>query len=233
MTGCIQSKTAVGLCAIFLFALAGCSAYNAVHDFFFKAKDVEPVEVLIEKGMDEFESGNYKTALEYFQKVKDWYPFSKYVTLAELKIADAHYQLEEYEDAIFAYQEFADLHPNNEAVPYVVYQIGRCYFDQMDTIDRDQSVTRKALESFRQLKKQHPDSLYAEKATDHINKCLKNLSGNEFYVAMFYYDNKQYEAALQRFKSLVANYPDVGVHRVALQYIVKCEASLAQQAQGD
>ncbi|MEJ2472437.1 MAG: outer membrane protein assembly factor BamD, partial [Desulfobacterales bacterium] len=187
----------------------------------------------VQEGMDEYDSGNYKSALEYFQKIKDWYPFSKYVTLAELKIADAHYHLEEYEDAIFAYQEFADLHPNNEAVPYVLYQIGRCYFDQMDTIDRDQTVTRKALENFRQLQKQYPRSLYAERATDHINKCLKNLAGNEFYIAMFYYKSKHYDAALQRFKSLVANYPDVGVHRIALQYIAKCESSLAKQAQGN
>lgn len=226
-------KAAVGLCILYLFLLTGCSLYNSVHDFFFKEKDIEPVEVLVQEGMDEFDSGNYKSALEYFQKIKDWYPFSKYVTLAELKIADAHYQLVEYEDAIFAYQDFADLHPNNEAVPYVLYQIGRCYFDQMDTIDRDQSVTRKALENFRQLQKQYPQSLYAEKATDHIDKCLKNLAGNEFYIAMFYYKSKHYDAALQRFKSLVTNYPDVGVHRVALQYIAKCESSLAKQAQGN
>jgi outer membrane protein assembly factor BamD len=103
----------------------------------------------------------------------------------------------------------------------------------MDTIDRDQSVTRKALDNFRQLQKQFPQSLYAEKATEHIDKCLKNLAGNEFYIAMFYYKSKHYDAALQRFKSLVTTYPDVGVHRVALQYITKCESSLAKQVQGN
>jgi outer membrane protein assembly factor BamD len=50
---------------------------------------------------------------------------------------------------------------------------------------------------------------------------------------MFYYKSKHYDAALQRFKSLVTNYPDVGVHRVALQYITKCESSLAKQVQGN
>ncbi|MFZ0130950.1 MAG: outer membrane protein assembly factor BamD [Desulfobacterales bacterium] len=226
----LMMKATVALCLGFIFTLSGCSVYNSVHGFLFKAEDVEPVEILVQKGMDEYESGDYKSALEYFQKVKDWYPFSKYVTLAELKIADAHYQLEEHAEAISAYRDFADLHPNNEAVPYVLYQIGRSYFDQLDTIDRDQSVTREALENFRQLQKQYPNSIYAEKATDHIDKCLKNLAGNEFYIAMFYYNNKNYDAALHRFRSLVTNYPDAGVHRVALQYITKCESSLANQA---
>jgi len=122
--------------------------HRAVRDFFFKPDDVEPVEVLVQNGMDDYDAGDYKAALENFQKLKDWYPFSKYVTLAELKIADSHYHREEYAEAVLAYQEFADLHPNNEAVPYVIYQIGRCYFDQIDAIDRDQSTTRKAVDTF-------------------------------------------------------------------------------------
>jgi outer membrane protein assembly factor BamD len=226
-----DTKKLISVCLCYLFLLTSCATYNKVRDFIFKPKDLESVEVLVQNGMDEFESGDYKAALENFQKLKDWYPFSKYVTLAELKIADSHYHLEEYAEAILAYREFADLHPNNEAVPYVIYQIGRCNFDQMDAIDRDQSVTRKALDTFLQLQRQYPNSLYAERATEHINKCLKNLAGNEFYIAMFYYKNKRYDAALQRFKAIVIKYPDVGVNRIALQYIAKCETSLAKLSQ--
>lgn len=218
------------LCTLILLGVSGCSLYNSIYDSFFGAKDVAPVEVLVQEGMEEYEDGNYKTALEKFQQIKDWYPFSKYVMLAELKIADSHYRLEEYEDAVFAYQEFADLHPNNEAIPYVLYQIGRCYFDRMDTIDRDQSVTRRALEVFQQLQKQHPNSIYAEKAADHIHLCLKSLAGNEFYIAMFYFNSKHYDAALERFKAVVEKYPDVGVQQIALQYITKCESTLAEKS---
>jgi outer membrane protein assembly factor BamD (BamD/ComL family) len=64
----ISMKATVALCMLFIFLLTGCSVYNAVHDFLFKEKDIEPVEVLVQEGMDEFDSGNYKSALEYFQK---------------------------------------------------------------------------------------------------------------------------------------------------------------------
>jgi outer membrane protein assembly factor BamD len=74
-------------------------------------------------GMDAYENGNYGKAIDKFQRLKDYYPFSKYAILAELKIADAHYQREEYEEAIFAYENFENLHPRNEATPYVIYQI--------------------------------------------------------------------------------------------------------------
>ncbi len=199
---------------------AGCSLFRS------KEKEVDSVEVLLQTGTTAYEKGNYKAALEAFEQLKDWYPFSKHVTLAELKIGDSFYHLEQYEDAVGAYEEFAELHPGNEARPYVIYQIGRCYFDRIATIDRDQSSTRKALETFRQLRLQYPDSIYAERADDHINRCMKSLAGNEFYIAKFYFKSKRYRAALKRFQAVVTAYPDVGMHREAMGYIARCEARL-------
>lgn len=216
-------RFAVPLTAVLtvVMLVAGCSLFRS------KEQEVDSVEVLLQKGSQAYAEGDYKVALEAFTQLKDWYPFSKHVTEAELKIGDSYYHLEQYEDAIGAYEEFAELHPGNEARPYVIYQIGRCYFDRIATVDRDQSATRKALETFRQLRLQYPDSIYAERADDHINRCLKNLAANEFYIARFYYKSKRYDAALKRFQAVITEYPDVGFHRQAMQYIGKCEARLA------
>ena len=74
-----------------------------------------------------------------------------------------------------------------------------------------------------------PDNENAGKAEEHINKCMKILVGNEFYVGLFYYKSKHYKAALNRFKAVLSRYPDVGVHRDALLYIALCKDSLAKQ----
>ncbi|MBW2598249.1 MAG: outer membrane protein assembly factor BamD, partial [Deltaproteobacteria bacterium] len=161
----------------------------------------------------------------------DWYPFSKYVPFAELKIADANYNIEEYEEAVSAYEEFESLHPRNEAIPYVIYKMGLCYFQQIDTIDRDQSTAKKALDTFHRLKKQFPKDPYAIKAEENIKKCLKSLTGHELYVGLFYLKSKHYKAALHRFESILTQYPDVGVHQKALQHIATCEALLKEQDQ--
>ena len=200
---------------------SGCAIFRT------QEEEVDSVEVLLQRGTEQFEKGNYKAALDAFELLKDWYPFSRHVVFAELKIGDSYYHLKQYEDAIAAYEEFAELHPGNDARPYVIYQIGRCYFDQIATIDRDQSPTREALKTFRQLRQQYPKSMHAERANDHINRCLKNLAGNEFYIARFYYRSKRYRAALHRFQTVVTEYPDVGLHREAMQYIAKCEARLS------
>jgi outer membrane protein assembly factor BamD len=146
-----------------------------------------------------------------------------------LKIADAHYQREEYEEAIFEYENFERLHPRNEAIPYVIYQIGRCYFDQIDTTDRDQTSARKAFEAFQRLQKQFPEDQYARRSEEHISKALKSLAGNTYYIGEFYYRTKHYKAALRRFMSLISDYPDVGYHQQALEYIARCEAAIAEE----
>jgi len=192
-------------------------------------KEEKTAQELARDGMDQFNRGRYSKSIASFEKLKSWYPFSKFVPFAELKIADANYNIKEYEEAVAAYEEFESLHPRNEAIPYVIYKIGLCYFKQIDTIDRDQTTAKKALNMFNRLKKQFPGDSYSIKAEENIKKCLKSLTGHELYVGLFYLKSKHYQAALHRFKSILTQYSDVGVHQMALQHIAACEALLKEQ----
>jgi len=223
-----MGRIAIG-CLIIWLVLTGCSSLQDSIDKFLGTDEGDSAQELAWDGMDAYENGKYLKAIEKFQKIKDFYPFSKYAILAELKIADAHYQRDEYEEAIFEYENFERLHPRNEAIPYVIYQIGRCYFDQIDTTDRDQTSARKALEAFQRLQKQFPENQYARRSEEHISKALKSLAGNTYYIGEFYYRTKHYKAALRRFMSLISDYPDVGYHQQALEYIAKCEAAIAEE----
>jgi outer membrane protein assembly factor BamD len=222
----MKMKTLSALCIfIFLITCSGC----ALLDMLFEEEPEGSAQELAWEGMESYQDGDYERAIQAFERLKDWYPFSKFAVLAELKLADAYYQVGQYEDAIFAYEEFENLHPQNEAVPYVVYQIGMCHFQQTDSIDRDQSATRKALDVFIRLREQFPESEYAVKAEEKIKLCFKNLARHELYVALFYYNSNHYKAALGRFKGILTKYPDVGLHQTAIRYIPLCEAKIAEE----
>lgn len=203
--------------AMLLLALSGCA-------WFGKDKPEKPAQQLVEEGVKDYDRGHYKDALEAFQQLRDWYPFSKYAILAELRIADAHYHLQEYPEAVMAYEEFERLHPRNEAIPYVIYQIGLCYFEQIDSVDRDQTSARKAMETFQRLIRQHPDDPHAKKAGANLVTCIQSLAGHEYYVGQYYYKRQYYKAALHRFLAVINQYPDVGYHKKALEYIAECQA---------
>lgn len=206
---------------IALFVFQGCAL--------FAVKEEKYAQELADDGMEAYQEGDYKEAIESFEKIKDWYPFSKFAMLAELKIADSHYKLKEYDDAVAAYEEFENLHPLNEAIPYVIFQTGLCYFEQVDAPDRDQTKARKALDAFNRLTKQFPKDTYALKAGEYTNICYKSLAESELGIGLYYYKSKHYKAALKRFKAVLTNYPDVGVHHQAIQYIAMCETLLLKQ----
>jgi outer membrane protein assembly factor BamD len=194
-------------------------------------KEEKTAQELVQDGVALFEAGKYKKAIDSFETLRDWYPFSKYAILAELKIADGYFNLESYADAIFAYEEFEQLHPRNEAVPYVIFRIGRSYFNQIDTIDRDQTNAKKALETYRRLVQQYPTDVYAGMARSDMLACYQSLAGHEFYVGVFYYRNKNYKAAKVRFTSVIKDYPDVGYHQPSLTYLANCETWIQSQLQ--
>lgn len=188
-------------------------------------------EQLAAEGNRAFMDEDYRDAVKAYTDLKDWYPFSRYAILAELKIADSHYHLEEYEEAILAYKNFEKMHPRNDAVPYVIYQTGMSWFNQIDTIDRDPSPAKKSMALFRRLQEQYPDSKEAKAAGEKIGKCLENIAGHELYVADFYYKTKQYQAALKRYEYIVEFLPETDQAKSALAKIPECaKAAKAAEA---
>ena len=221
-----RMKRLLTLLIVGLMLFSGCASIKEW--FGLGGEEERNAQELAYDGMDQYNSGWYKKSIDTFEKLKDWFPFSKYAILAELKIADSHYQLGQYEDAVYAYESFENLHPRNEAIPYVIYQIGMCHFEQLSSSDRDQAPAHKAIETFQRLVREHPDSPYAARAREHINQCLKSMAEAEFRVGVFYYKSKHYRGALERFKRVITRYPDVGIHQEALLYIALCETSIAK-----
>ncbi len=204
--------------------LGGCSLYDRL---FGEEEEKRPSEHM-EEGNRAMEKGNYESATESFQKLKDRYPYSKHAIEAELKMADAFYKREEFLDAYDAYDEFERLHPKNKNIPYVIYQRGMCHFEQITTIDRDQSHTLKAKEEFERLIRRFPREEYARLARKKIRKCLIYLAEYELYVGHFYYKKGFYEAAMARYSYIIKNYPDMGQYHEALEYISKCKEKISE-----
>ena len=211
------------LCLICLaFIMSGCALFDSPR------RMEKTADQLAADGASAFMRGKYRSAITAYTDLKDWYPFSRYAILAELKIADAHFQLKEYLQAIAAYEQFERMHPRNEAVPYVIHQIGLSWFNQMDTVDRDVTPAKNALAQFRRLMEQFPDDEHARKAPEYIQACIDKIAGHELYVAKFYMKTGQYLAGLKRFEHIVEFYPGTPQSETALNLIPECAALLAE-----
>ncbi len=217
--------TRLGLVALVVFVLQGC----ALFDWLSKEKEEKSPAELMSEGMENFERGYNDSALEAFRELKDKYPYSPYAITAEIRIADALFKKALYDEAFAAYSEFERLHPKNPEIPYVIYQKGMCHFEQVTTIDRDQSPTLLAKEEFERLLKKFPSTEYARMARIKIRECYIFLARYELYVAHFYFKKKHYRAAMGRYQYILENYPDLGQYQEAVEYLSRCKQKIEEQ----
>lgn len=184
----------------FLATLLGCTGA--------KVKRNKAVDVAYNEAMDLFNHKRYEESATAFKELNAQYPLSKYAVLAKLKVADSYFYDENYPEAISAYLEFEKLYPTNENIPYANFQIGMSYFNQIPTIDRDQTASMNAAAEFSRLISRFPNSQYTGKAKDNLAICRNNLAEKEFYIGEFYYKKKNFKAATERFTIVIAKYPD-------------------------
>ena len=132
-------------------------------------------------------------AVESFQAVIDNYPQSEFAPLAELSIADAYFRDASYDESLAYYRDFADLHPQNEKVPYAVLQAAQCHVKQISSIDRDQTATREALGYLDRLLRNHP---YAEETREGervLYELRQRLARNVMETGDFYLDRDEFK----------------------------------------
>lgn len=168
-------------------------------------------EALYQKGHEDFQKGHYEKAIQSFQRLKEEYPLSELAIRAELGVADANFSNEEYGYAEMAYNDFVNLHPANDNLSYVMYQIGMCHYKQLSTIDRDQTETWKALKAFEKLIARFPTSKFSFLAEKKTKECKIRLAEHEYYVGEIYFKMKKYKAALKRFEHIIKNYSHLGL----------------------
>ncbi|MBN1627801.1 MAG: outer membrane protein assembly factor BamD [Deltaproteobacteria bacterium] len=204
------------------FFCSGCSTA--------KKKDIyerTPADLLAE-GQEKLDRAEFKSATTLLQAIKDRYPYSKESIIAELKLADSLFKRKEYDSALENYNEFERLHPKDKDIPYILYQKGMCHFNQIKSMDREQTQVTLARDEFEGLVKRFPDNEYSLKAREKIRQCLVYQAEYELYVGIFYFRTKRYLPALNRFTSLIEKYPDTGQYREALEYIARCKVKLAE-----
>ena len=195
----VIKKSSAFLLLLVLVLMVGCSGKDT--------KEV-PAEDLAREGLELFDRGKYYRALQTFNIIKDRFPFSRYSLLAELKSADCNYYMKEYDVAQELYEEFEKNHPTNEAISYVVFQIGRCQYTAIDTSDRDTTGAHRSIETFTRLVKTFPKSAYVEEAKVLIKNSREFLGSHELYVAKWYLKVGEKKQAKTRLEFLLDNYPE-------------------------
>lgn len=216
--------------AVLVLGASGCGWWKDVRDWWRPAEMARASpEALFRRGAELYQEGRYKRAIESFQRLKEIFPLHSLVVNAELGIADSYFSDQSYIEAEMAYRDFIAMRPTNENLPYVMFQLAMCHFNQIGAIDRDQTETVKALKEFERLIARFPNSKFSLLAERNALECRKKLAEKEFYVGHNYFLRDKYRAALGRFETIARDYPGLGLDYRVRQFIEESKRRLSLQ----
>ncbi|HET9229223.1 MAG TPA: outer membrane protein assembly factor BamD [Thermoanaerobaculia bacterium] len=215
-------KRTVLLLLVLLVALAGCKSGRGAEDPLLQLSAEESLVM----GKELLTQQKYARARPYFQHAFEVEPNSAIGREGLLLAADTYYQeggTANYVQAEAKYRDFLNRFPTSEQAPYVQFQIANSLAKRMEKPDRDQTVTRKALDAYRELARLYPTSEYAAQAQEQISLVHNNLAEHEFTVGRFYLRYGIYMGAVQRFETLLNEFPqypnrDKVIYHLGLAY---------------
>ncbi len=183
--------------------LAGCGATTGRD----QPLDDFSAEEIFQRGEFELETSRRASrAIRYFSEVERLYPYSQFARRALIMQAFAYHRDRDYEEARAAAQRFLDLYPDDEDAAYAQYLLALSFYDQIDLVGRDQGLTFQALRALRDVIERYPDTEYARSSELKFELAFDHLAAKEMEIGRFYLKQRQYPAAINRFRVVVEDF---------------------------
>lgn len=158
----------------------------------------------------QMKQGKFNEARLTLRHLEQYLPGSPEFPKAKLMLGDSFFfqGSPSYPEAEVEYTSFLNYFPRHELRDYALYHRALCHFSSIESAERDQSETRKALEGFQQLLTESPGSPYVGETRAKILQCWRRIAEHELIVGVFYVNTYFYPGAERRLKSLLETYPD-------------------------
>jgi outer membrane protein assembly factor BamD len=194
-------------------SLASCSAFETnVQDAAIEEKDTARQN--FEAAEAAFQAARWQEAVKYFELVKNKFPYSKYAVLAELRLADTHFEREKWLEAASSYRIFVRFHPRHEQVAYAAWRVAlahsRAIEDNVawlpfvDAREKDQSAAVDTIKACDDFLLRFPTDEHAAEVRALRVTARGRLADVDLYAASFYESRGKWQGARWRYER-VAN----------------------------
>jgi len=216
-----------------LLLFGGCSAIGDL--FKQKPQALMPAGDLYAQGEMELDRNRYAEARNAFKKIVERHPQSTYAPRARFLMGESYYRESEWDKAIKEFEVFLSFYPRHQIADLVQFRLAMSYYDQLKPVEQDQGITVKAMEAFRKLVREYPESRYAADALAKIDVCRGRLAQKELWVASYYFNQGNPAAAKQRLEGVIKDYPRTlvipeALYRLGEVYAVDGRTQEAQDA---
>ncbi len=184
-----------------LLLLGGCGIFAQ------RPEPIPPAAELYQRGETELDRRRYEDARANFKRIVERHPDSSFAARARFLMGEAYYREGEFDKAIKEFEAFTSFYPRHMIADLVQYRLAMSYYDQMKPVEQDQALTQKAVDQFKRLVKEYPESRYAPDALAKIDICRGRLAQKELWVANYYWIQGNLLAVRQRLELILKDYP--------------------------
>ena len=191
-----------------------------------------PPEELYQLGETELGRNRYDEARQHFRKIVERHPNASLAPRARFLVGEAYYREGEFASAIKEFETFLSFFPRHQIADLVQYRLAMSYYDQLKPVEQDQGLTVKALEQFKKLVKEYPESRYASDALAKIDVGRGRLAQKELWVASYYFTQGNLTATRQRLDVILKDYPRTLVIPETLFLLAEVNLAEGKTAEG-
>jgi outer membrane protein assembly factor BamD len=192
--------------------LAGCDSLASLNPFDtsekYEMKIVPevPAEKIYDEGLGRLKDNDHEGAVKKFSQLEKAYPYSEWSRKGLIMEAYANYQGQRWDETITASKSYLTKYPNTKDAAYAQYLYAMANYNQIPDVTRDQDRSEKALTALQELVDKYPKSEYVSDARYRLQVAKDQLAGHEMEVGRYYLEKRQYTAAINRFRDVVAKY---------------------------
>jgi outer membrane protein assembly factor BamD len=190
-----------GILLALVLVLGGCAWLNP------GPTPILPAEELYQIGENELGKRRYEEARKNFRRIVERHPNTSYAPRARFLIGEAYYREAEFDKGVKEFETFMAFYPRHQIADLVQYRLAMSYYDQIKPIEQDQGLAGKALDQFKKLVREYPESRYATDALGKIDICRGRLAQKEVWVAAYYLNQGNALGARQRLEKVLVEYP--------------------------
>ena len=213
-------------------ALGGCDSLAKLNPFDqgekYEMKIVAdvPAEKMYDEGLGRLKKSDHEGAAKKFSDLGKAYPYSEWSRKGLIMEAYANYEGRKWEDAITASKSYLSKYPNTKDAAYAQYLYAMSNYNQIPDVTRDQDRSEKALTALQELVDKFPKSEYVADARQRLQVARDQLAGREMEVGRYYLEKRNYTAAINRFREVVAKYQTTRHVEEALERLTEAYMAL-------
>ena len=208
------------LAIILLFYITNCSNNLKINNNNQVIK-TDPPHILYNEAMMKMDDAKYEEALLKFNEIYNKYPLSNEAIQSKIMIGFINYLQLNYIEAINIFNTIIIKYPSHKNIDYVYYIRAMCFFEQIEDESLDGTNNLKALDNFNQIIRRFPDSKYSRDSEQKIIFVKENIAAKHMNIALFYHKQKNYLAALNRYKIVIDESYSLQIKTIIFHTILK------------